>query len=61
MIVQKLTKDNQPKLWGRVWFWRDDGNRWVIEKMTLSIQGHIGHPDLAYTHWCELVEPPKPE
>lgn len=60
MIVRKLTRDSHPKLRERVWLFRDDQKIWVVEKMTESIIGWIGHPDLAYTHWCELQEPPKP-
>ncbi|MGZ3675363.1 MAG: hypothetical protein ACXVCO_13740, partial [Ktedonobacterales bacterium] len=61
LTVHKLTKDCMPNVGDRVWFWRDDSKRWVIEKMTKSIAGWIGKNFLAYTHWCALVEPPIPE
>lgn len=60
MDVRKLTKIDRPVLNRRSWFWRDDSKRWVIEMMDRAIEGWIGHPDLAYTYWCELVEPPIP-
>jgi hypothetical protein len=61
MTVHKLTKDNHPPRGERVWLWRDDRHQWVVERMSASIIGWLEHPELAYTHWATLVEPPKPE
>jgi hypothetical protein len=60
VIVHKLTKENRPPPKVRVWLWRDDSKRWVTERFDRSIEQWLGHPDLAYTYWCELVEPPTP-
>lgn len=61
MIVHKLTKDNHPPLRARVWLWRADSKQWVVETMNRSIEGWLEHPELAYTHWCALIEPPRPD
>jgi hypothetical protein len=60
ITVRPLTKDNKPLPNTRVWLWRDDQKQWVVERFTRSIDGWIGNPELAYTHWADLIVPPRP-
>jgi hypothetical protein len=58
--VHKLTKQCRPDLGSTVWLWRADCERWVVERMTRSIELWLEHPNLAYTHWTVFTPPPHP-
>lgn len=58
--VHKLSIHDKPERNERVWLWRDDSERWVIERFTEAIARHIGNQQLAYTHWARIEYPPTP-
>lgn len=60
-VVRKLSKDDKPPVGDLAWFWRNDDKRWHVVRMTRSIEGWIGNPELAYTYWSTIKTPPKPE
>jgi hypothetical protein len=61
-VIQTLTRDNIPNWRRQVFLWRDDHRRWVIadQNSRFAIDRYLGHPELAYTHWCYFEYPPEP-
>jgi hypothetical protein len=61
--IRPLTLDNVPDFTRSVLVWRADWKRWLLVNPILKhdITPYIGNPALAYTHWCYVTLPPKPE